>query len=629
MEMQKIKKFAIVGAIGLLLGVVFLAFAESSFAADATASTAAFESFADQAKTANTNGWRSGRDMSVCPIKLAILIIFYLAWVATTGWINNDAESLGDPDRSKWNGMNLITFSCCIVAVLLIPIFWAGLPIVILGWLVPTFIYIHSRNKGLLDADKVMTPGHLAFWFRTKVLKQKVKPKKLPYEGGSPVQLEAYEFQIDESTKIARTVRARDQATLGYNYLRELLYHALHARANDVVVEFGVEETRFQYQIDGVYHVIFDAFKKPWLREEADEVAVAAKYLIGGDPKNRSGRQSGSFLVLYDKNKKGKPMKCEARLETAGTPKGEIFKITFVFDTASFKTLAELGTDENRQSQMRRLINVDKGLVLLATAPHQGLKTLTTVIFNSADRFTRDFSGVEDVQNPSEGIENITITKYDSAKGETPMTVLPDVFFREPKVLLIRDMVNLESWKLCCEEVNNDRLIITTVRGDDAVSTIINVLKFGVDAELLANTLTAVITQRLVRRLCEDCKEEVEVNDKRIVQAFGLDPKRPKWFVKHIHEPVPEGQRDYYVPCPDCRDIGYKGRVAVFDILEINDEMRQIIAADADLAAKDAALRKKAVESGQEGYWVDGKRLIHEGITSYDEMRRVMTPAKR
>ena len=209
------------------------------------------------------------------------------------------------------------------------------------------------------------------------------------------------------------------------------------------------------------------------------------------------------------------------------------------------------------------------------------------------------------------------------------MTVLPDVFFKEPKVLLIRDMVNLESWKLCCEEVNNDRLIITTVRGDDAVSTIINVLKFGVDAELLANTLTAVITQRLVRRLCEDCKEEVEVNDKRIVQAFGLDPKRPKWFVKHIHEPVPEGQRDYYVPCPECRDIGYKGRVAVFDILEINDEMRQIIAADADLAAKDAALRKKAVESGQEGYWIDGKRLIHEGITSYDEMRRVMTPAKR
>ena len=64
------------------------------------------------------------------------------------------------------------------------------------------------------------------------------------------------------------------------------------------------------------------------------------------------------------------------------------------------------------------------------------------------------------------------------------------------------------------------------------------------------------------------------------------------------------------------------GRIAVFDVLEINDEMRQIIAADATLAQKDAALRKRALASGQEGYWVDGKRLIKEGVTSYDEMRR-------
>jgi len=520
----------------------------------------------------------------------------------------------------------MIAFAVAILVAILIPIFWAGLPVVILAWFVPVMIYVKARNKGMLDADKVMTPGHIMFWFRTKVLKQKVKPKKMAYEGGSPIQLEAFAPNIEESVKITRTINSRDLATNGYNKLRELLYHALYARATDVMIEFGLEETKFQYQIDGVYHPVTDAFKKPWIREEADDVAKAAKYLIGGKPENRTARQAGSFQILYDKDKKGRPKKCEARLETAPIPngKGELFKITFLFKKASFKTLSELGTDEARQDQMRRLINADKGLVLLATAPHQGLKTLTTVMFNTADRFTRDFSGVEDVQKPYEVIENITTTKYDSAKGETPMNVLPDVFFKEPKVLLIRDMINLESWQLCCEEVNNDRLIITTVRSPDAVSAIINVLAQGVDATLFANAITSVITQRLVRRLCEDCKEEVEVKDPRIIQAFKLDPKHPKWFVKHIHEPVAEGERDYYVPCTDCRDIGYKGRVAVFDVLEINDEMRQIIAADANLASKEAALRKKAAESGQEGYWADGKRLVREGVTDYDEMRRVM-----
>ncbi len=631
MEMQKIKKYAIFGAICLLLGAVLFAFVEPSLAQSASsgADKPAYESFATQAQDANTHGWRAGRGMSICPIKVALLLIFYLAWVATTGWCNNDAEALGDPDRSKWNGINMIAFTVSLLAAILIPIFWVGLPLVIIGWMVPIFMYTKARNKDLLEADKVMTPAHISFWFRTKVLKQKVKPKKMTYEGGSMIQLEAYELHLDEKTKISRTVTSRNHAaSLGYNYFRELLYHALHARATDVVIEFGVEETKFQYQIDGVYHQIFDAFKKPWLREEADVVAEAAKMLVGANPQDRKNRQSGSFRILYDKNKKGKPLKCDATLETAGTAKGEVFKVTFKFQTASFSQLSELGTDQARQDQMRRLINAEKGLVVLATAPHQGLKTLTTVIFNSADRFTRDFAGVEDVQHPYEDIENIANTKYDSAKGETPMNVLPDVFFKEPKVVLIRDMVNTETWKLCCDEVNNDRLIITTVRGVDAVSAITNILQQGVDAKAFAESLSSVITQRLVRRLCVDCREEVDVTDKRIIQAFGLNPSNPKWFVKHIHEPVPEGERDYYVPCPDCRDIGYKGRVAVFDILEINDEMRQIIAADATVAQKDAALRKKVQESKQEGYWADGKRLVREGVTSYDEMRRVMTPAK-
>lgn len=614
MKIEMIKKYARNFAIVVAALTAVLAFADPSWAGE----------FDNLAKEATTNGWRGGYGMKLCPIKIAILIVFYLSWVATTTWCNNDAEKLGDPDLEKWNGTNLVAFVAAFFVALLIPIFWVGLPIVILAWLIPIFRYIKSRNKGLLEADRVMTAQHLSFWFRTKVLKQKVKPKAMSYEGGSMIQLEATGLGLDESAKISRTVQARNlNGSIGYNLLRELLYHALHNRTTEIMINFGPEETTFQYQIDGVFHPIEDAFKKPWTREEADEVAMAAKFLIGGNPEDRRGRQSGLFKALYDKNKKGKPLTCDVKLDTAGVQTGEVFKIVFQFKTASFGNITQICDDPERQNKMRAVINGDKGLVVLASAPHQGLKTLTTVMFNTADRFTRDFAGVEDERRPYEFIENITTTKYDSAKGETPMSVLPDVFFREPKVVLVRDMVNLDAWKLCCEEVNNDRLIITTFRGADSVSTIIGLLKYGVEPMMLANSLASVITQKLVRRLCETCREEVKP-DPRILQQLGLDPKTEKIYRKRVHVPVEPGQRDFYEPCEDCRDIGYKDRVALFDVLEITDEMRQVIAANADLAKKEHALRQYALKSGQRGYLTDGARLVKEGVTSYEELVRCL-----
>ena len=266
---------------------------------------------------AAAGSWRND-GMTICPIKLAILVVVYFGWLASTSWINNDAERLGDPDRSFWNGMNLISFVVGALVALFVPIFWAGLPVAILAWIIPNMIYVKARNKDMLDADKVMTAGHLAFWFRTKVLKQKVKPKALPYEGGSTIQLAAIGKDLEEQVLVGRLFRSRQlNNAVGYNLFRELLYHALHNRATDVAIEFGAEEMKFQYQLDGVFHPIADAFKNPWTREEADCVAEAAKLLIGANPKDRRSRQSGMFRMLYDKNKKGKPLTCDASLETA------------------------------------------------------------------------------------------------------------------------------------------------------------------------------------------------------------------------------------------------------------------------------------------------------------------------
>ncbi|MBQ9128500.1 MAG: hypothetical protein IJY15_12170, partial [Thermoguttaceae bacterium] len=88
-------------------------------------------------------GWRND-GMTICTIKLAILLVVYMSWLASTSWINNDAERLGDPDRSFWNGMNMIAFAVGMLAALFIPIFWAGLPVVIMAWIIPNMIYVKA-----------------------------------------------------------------------------------------------------------------------------------------------------------------------------------------------------------------------------------------------------------------------------------------------------------------------------------------------------------------------------------------------------------------------------------------------------------------------------------------------------
>ena len=197
---------------------------------------------------------------------------------------------------------------------------------------------------------------------------------------------------------------------------------------------------------------------------------------------------------------------------------------------------------------------------------------------------------------------------------------MPDVFFREPKVVLLRDLGGPETLKLCCEEVDNDRVIITTFRGKDSVDTLMRLIATGVDHKLLAKTLTGIVTQKLVRLLCETCKEEIPANA-QVLQRLGLKPGSVEALYRKRVHPEPEpGKRDNYVPCKVCQEIGYLGRTAIFDFLEITPELREIIAND----PTEAAIRQAVLKSGQRGYLVDGARLVADGLTSFEEFARCM-----
>ncbi len=566
------------------------------------------------ATTANSSGWRKNMGPFFSITKIVLFLIVFWLWVATSGWANCDAERLGDEERLKWNTILVAVFPTAFLIGFLVPIFWVGYPVTVLGFMIPIFCYISHRNNGKLEADKVMTPGHIWFVVR-RTCGAKIKKQKQAYELGSPIYFKAGGKGLDKDILNGRTILARNNP--GYVFFKEIAYVAIKRNATAIGLEFIDEELKIQYEIDGVWHSIEEGiFRKPLSPEEVESMAVAIKTLVGANPEDHRSRQAGLFSIEYDRKKK-----LDADFMSQGTKSGgEQFIIHFILKKITFTTLEQLGMLPSEQTEFKTMINADKGLVLLAAQSGQGLKTMTDVAFNVADRFTRDFVTVEDLQHPYLVIENVTLTAYDSSKKQSPIDVLPDVFFKEPKVLLIRDLINKETLSLCCEEVKNDRLIISTFRGKDAAETLMQVLRTGINPQLVAETLYGIVAQRLVRRLCPSCKEEIPVSPQLLVR-LGMEPDAVETiFRKRIRPELEPGEKDTYVPCEDCHEIGYIGRCGVYDMLLINDEIRHIITANPSAEA----IRKAAIAAGQKGFMAHGGELVAEGITSVEELQRIM-----
>ncbi|MCR5358952.1 MAG: Flp pilus assembly complex ATPase component TadA [Thermoguttaceae bacterium] len=572
---------------------------------------------AEMGKDAKT-GWRKEPGHFYSAAKLVLLMFLFWAWVATTTWVNNDAQRLVDLHRVEWNTAQVVPFPIAFLIALFIPVFWVGYPVLALFWFIPLCTYIVHRNSGVLDADKVMTPDHIAFLVKRLFGMDVSKPKPMAYMTGAPVEIVSWGKRVSDEAKQGRTIAARNQQP-GFNHFKEVVYQAIRYNAMMIRLTSGPSQAAVSFFIDGVWipmnNVLDPARKRPVSTEDTGSIIRAMKVLVGADTDEHARRQGGEFLMKYDRKKK-----MEAVLVTQGKAGVEEALVQFQLLSLPFNTLEELGMTPRRQEMFRKILAAEKGLCLLGAAPGQGLRTFTNVAFNSTDRFTRDFVTVEDEQRAYMTIENLTKVTYDSAKKETPMTVLPDVFFKEPKVLLLRDIVNLDTLKLCCEEVGHDRLIVSTFRGTDAADTIMRVLQTGVPRKLLADSLFAVVTQRLIRRLCPHCKEEIPAPPE-LVRRLGLNPQAVKTIYRRRVQPPPEqGNKERYVPCPHCLEIGYWGRAGVYDVILVNDEIRQIIISNPSADA----IRKAALKSGQRGYFTDGAELVASGVTSFDEFRRFM-----
>ena len=536
-------------------------------------------------------------------IKILACWTVFLAWVKTTDWVSTDCQDV-KLDYHRWNAIVFGTFFGIFIISWLIPIFWIAFPLVLMAYVGPLAAYILYRNARVDNNKRVLTPEHLRYWFATHLNKMGMKmdvEKADPHESGPPVKVFAHGGP-DEVTNNTRLLMARQSP--GLRSAREILAEALGSRSTAIMLDFTSQGASMRTMIDGVWIP-----REVRARDVADPALESLKLLCGLNPQDRQSRQEGTFLAEYG------PARMVASFAAQGTSTGERVLVQFEEKKVRFNSLEEMGMRPKLQEELLQLLNSHQGFLLFSAPVGGGLRSTMDVALRSCDRFTREFAAVEEETNRYEQVENIPVTTYKAADGQSLAGVLPKFFRTEPNVAVIRDLLDAETVNLMCEEIEDERLMVGSIRAKDCAEALLRVLALGVDPGDFAQSITAVVGQRLVRKLCESCREAY-APPPQVLQQLGIPEGRVQAFYRPP-QPNPEERRE---PCEHCGEIGYYGRTAIYELLVVGDAVRKVLTTNPKLDLLRQAARRDGMKSLQE----EGVLLVAKGVTSLPELMRVL-----
>jgi type II secretory ATPase GspE/PulE/Tfp pilus assembly ATPase PilB-like protein len=554
--------------------------------------------------------------------KIFLLLFVFWVWVKSADWVSRDSLELGDaigmPAR-VWNP--IIVFSFLLVFVTLglgIPVFFAGFAVALLAYVVPFAIYVVQRNSKVTEDKKVFTSAHLKSWFANLGKRQpKEREVKHAWQLGPPVEINAVgPLQMENQ---AATIEARQSPA--YVPVKYLLADAIAQRADKVMLDFTADAVAVKYEIDGLWHNANPKVheKEPLTRQLGDMMLAVVKRMAHLNMNERRARQEGKFKLEFG------GAKYDATLLSQGTPTGERAVISLRIITKHSPTLEDLGMRDKLRERLKELIGPGaKGMVAFVALPGGGLTSTWVAALRGTDRLMRDFISVEPINRREPDVENVDVTKYDAAQKETPESKLPASILKQPEVICLPDVQSGEAIRIVTDWIlNEDKLSLISLRAKDAPEALLRLLALK-PGEKFPQVLKAVVGQRLVRKLCERCREAFQP-DPALLQRLGIPPGRVQVLYQE-KQPLPPGQeppkpkKGEPLICPNCNGLGYRGRTAIYEIMVIDDKLRQAMTTQPKLEVFKQLSRQAGNRSLQE----EGILLVAMGATSLQELQNAL-----
>ena len=377
--------------------------------------------------------------------------------------------------------------------------------------------------------------------------------------------------------------------------VNSIIERAILERASDIHIEPKEKELQVRMRIDGVLRKILTIPKNL-----QNSVISRLKIMSGMDIAERRVPQDGRFNV---KNKK---REFDLRVNSLPTVYGEKIVARLLDKRAGYLTPDSIGLMGDNLKKYQRAIHCTSGVILIAGPTGSGKSSTMNTMISQLNTEEVNVVTLEDpVEYNIDGVNQVQInekTGMDFANG------LRAILRQDPDIIAVGEIRDGETAQISMRAAITGHVVLSTIHTNDAVGTIERLEDIGVEPYLIATALRAVISQRLVRRICPKCKKSYEATAEE-VRRLGLSTEHKHIFYRG------EG-------CADCFNTGYRGRIGVFEILEITPEIRPLISRQAGRPAIEQELA--SAHSEFKTLRENAIQLVEEGITTAEEVQRVI-----
>lgn len=528
-------------------------------------------------------------------LKVVVMLVLLVPWLYAAPFVYRDAVRVRI-SKVTWSVVVLASGAVGLTVWLLAPLFLVGLLIYAVLTAASLLVYAVYRD-GKVDAEDKLLSGK---FFQTIFSRSGREDVEVV------TRLKVYDYipRIVDPPNPETSPASECEA---YNLMQGFLYDIVFRRGSEVDISPGPETSRVRVLVDGV---VVDRPQLPLADSEA--IIQYLKRIGGMDVDDRRRPQQGRISVDAAGG-----AAADVELTTAGSTGGQRLQLRIVQETVK-TDLEELGLTDDVLTRLREMGKTDAGLIVVSGRPHGGLTSTLYALLREQDAFIKQLVTLE--ASPVVDLENITQVAY-GEEAKLP-EALAGVIRRDPDVIMVDRCPEEKTGELVNRAADN-KLVLLGLHALDAFSGLARWVQVSNDAAGAVKNLRGVLCQVLLRTLCPNCREPYRPDPNVVAKANLSGEKIDNFYRPPTREVLDD--KGNPVTCMACQGTGYVGRTGAFELLEVTDDVRQLVASGATLVEIKAACRKSKMLYIQE----QALRKVIQGVTSVQEVIRVTKTAKK
>ncbi len=522
--------------------------------------------------------------------KLIVFVVLFCAWAWVGQWMDKDAPAV-KTSRNFWNNIYLLCGTTITVLWFILPArFYVVLLLFLVVWATVCVIYVMHRNARVPRNETILTRDHIK-WVITSKKEGKHVERRL-------------EFISVNDNDLPIPFKDENEYN-GYVMAEEILHDVWQRRVSHARIMPVGDKYQLQIVIDGI-----TTAGSEYDREDGEEAISYLKAVAGLDVADRRKPQEGSFFTIRTGEET-----TQWRICTSGSTRGEELLLDRMEEVKDLP-IDEIGLYKDQLDQLLEVAGRPGGAVLISGDKESGLTTTIYSFISRHDAFTQNIHTLE--MDYLVDMDNVTQHKIETgSQSPSHARQLQSVLHTDPDIIMAGFCDEKEIAQLGTKASLEGKKLYFGVNAPSLLHALVFWLKNVDSNEKIAKTLNAITNQRLIRKLCLDCREGY-TPDAAMLKKLNLPVGKVKQFYRPPTE-IEYDKRGEPILCETCQGTGYFGRTAVFEVLIVSDDLRKLIAAGASMEAIRTQCRKERVLYLQE----QALRKVIDGTTSIKEVLRV------